>query len=697
MGRRKQPHPVSANIAGAEEQDTDLATEDPPDDPDADEEGESFGSVDEDALEEPGNDGQTQYISKEEELRLIALAQGDDPEKKKAAIAALLEAHERFCWQRVRAHRKYFSPNLTPEDLFQETQLGLMHAIEKFEPERGNRLLTYAGWWVMQTLSRYITHKGTTQSVPVNFAPSDKKILKPYHEYMKTRRKEKGDEPLSAEERQEIHALTGKWPHEIDVILARAYSSAHSLNAPIGDKDGATFLDILTEGPFEPPDALAKRLSDRRFVERLMEKAGLNPKQKMVILARFGIGEEDGETRTLEEISKRLSVTKERIRQLESKALEKLAAAAKTEEMGPLEMSTSVNEDTGDSEMKDIRIRTLVQARHYQHSLHPAPIIQGNDDFFATISPADFIYFHCIYQLPLYIEQNGRPVALVEGRWKTPRGFFVLPKTAEELGIEAGKNPSGIGTLRAKYADFLTQAKQNGSVWFREGSGEKKTVLVLLPPTKEITKKLEDHYTKGSTPVVAAPANQPEQETGEPATAVETAEHETTALTVSAANPVENGPGTKSLAELFDPDKVLPDGGSIPAYSLPNPRNLVQTLRVLFAAVSDTLKTPETPVRIECPGNAVLVSANPDTVDYLLYRAESESNTFEFNADGMAPGDKKPVALVASFTGAAKGGVCITHVDGTRIALFPDDGRLEAAEFMQAVLGNAFPAPREVG
>lgn len=273
-------------------------------------------------------DKRQQHISKEEELRLIALAQGDDPKEKQSAITALLGAHTGFLWQKVGTRKRYFSANITPEDLFHEAGMGLMHAIKKFDPGKGVRLTTYAGWWARLFIDRHILKSATTQSVATRLDPVYKKILDAYRDYMKARRREKGDEPLSSAEKQEIRDLTGKWPHEIDEIRASVYDATYSLNTPIGDKaDGATFLDALTEGPFAPPDALASDLSDRRFIETLIAAADLTEREHTILFARLGIGTDDEKPATLEELGRQFDLSKERVRQITKKALEKLRRA----------------------------------------------------------------------------------------------------------------------------------------------------------------------------------------------------------------------------------------------------------------------------------------------------------------------------------------------------------------------------------
>lgn len=686
-------------------------------------------------------DGKKPYISKEEEYRLIALAQGGDPSKKQVAIAALLKAHEAFLWKKVRAKKRYFSENIRPEDLLQEARMGLMHAIKKFDPERDTRLLTYAGWWIEQHIDRYTLKNTTTQSVATHLNPIYRKILGTYWDYMKARHRKKGDEPLSGEEKQEILALTGKWPHEIDKIKACIYNKTYSLETPIGDGN-ETFLNTLTEGPFAPPDALASHLSDKEFIETLIARAHLTERERDIILARFGIGTDDENPVPLEEIGTRLNITRERVRQIEAAAFEKLRRADKngarsrdpnrtgfhspkypaapdSDAPAPAEeqdypekiTTTTENQEKGDeTDMETRTIKTLAQAENHQSELHPLPVTEWGG--YKCLTAGTLQKVHSMYQIVMEIQKTGKPIVFFDAQESRIRGIFVLPEMADRLVSEAHEQEAfSIGSLSAKYKAYINSARRNGAVRFREGEGNKNIVLALLPPTPQAIELLKSLYEKNDVPDVAQ-VQTPDIRTETPsapdaALAPARAQEpeptpEKTALPVQALETGEQeGPPT-SLAESFrqeilsgNPDDTDP----IPTYGLPNPRDLVQTLRTLFTAASEAANNPQMPVRIECPGNAVLVSADPGIVDYLLYQAETEghNNTLKIDAGKIAPRDRESVMLVTSFAGVAKGGVCIASVDGTKVAFFPDDGRFEAARFMQAVLNCTFPQPQGAG
>lgn len=703
--------------------------------------------------ERPGAfpDGKKPYISKKEEYRLIAIAKGDDPEKRQIAIAALLEAHEDFLWKKVRAKRRYFSENIRPEDLLQEARMGLMRAIEKFDPERDTRLLTYAGWWVEQQIDRYTLKNTTTQSVPANLASAYREILDPYRDYMKARHREKGDEPLSGEEKQKIFDLTGKWPHEIEKLRASIYDRTYSLETPIGDGD-ETFLDTLTEGPFAPPDALASHLSDGESIETLIANAELTERERDILFARFGIGTDDENPVTLEEIRKLFNISRERVRQIEKKALEKLRRAAKTahntgrtthpspkypaapdsdapapaaKQNHPEEKITTTTETESqkkgdETDMETGIIKTLAQAESRQSELHPLPVTEWEG--YKCLTAGTLQSVSSIYQIVMEIQKTGKPIVFFDAQKKSIRGILVLPEMADRLVSEAREQDVfPIGSLPSGYKAHINSARRKGVAWFREGGGDQNTVLALLPPTRQALNLLKSLYEKNdvpdvtpvqvpgitetpSAPDVESPLPSPQAAAPAPAHGLT---QEVEPHTGHAALPVQaletgeqEGPPT-SLAESFrqeilsgNPDDTAP----VPTYDLPNPRDLVQTLRTLFAAVSETASNPQMPIRIECPGNAVLVSADPGIVDYLLYQAETEGRSaLEIEVSDAAPRDKGPVMLVASFAGAAKGGVCIVPVDDAKVAFFPDDGRFEAAQFMQAVLNCTFPQPRGAG
>lgn len=318
------------------------------------------------------------------------------------------------------------------------------------------------------------------------------------------------------------------------------------------------------------------------------------------------------------------------------------------------------------------------------------------------------------------IRETGRPIVFFDTQKKRIRGVFVLPEMADQLiaGTKK-KNVSSINALRAGCYACIDSARKNSVLWLREGGGDQHVILAILPPTPNAIKLLDKLYEKNITPDMAQNQTQdtqtepspPAPDTGKtsptiepqasaPDLAPEPEELASGQMALPVPAPEDKEPETSPafLMQIFQPETLLGDPDPIPTYDLPDPRDLIQTLRTLFAAVSDIMDHPQTPIRIEYPGNAVLVSADPNIIDYLSYQAESEGhNALKIEARDTAPRDREPIMLVTSFAGAAKGGVCIVPVDGTNIAFLPDDGRFESAQFMQAVLNRAFPQPQGAG
>lgn len=654
----------------------------------------------------PRDSGKVQNISIEEERRLVILAQGADRKARHAAITALFRAHERFLWREVLARKRRMVSDADPEDLFQEACKGFMHGIEKFEPERGNRLLTYAGWWVRQNVDRYIIRNRGPQTTAFHLDLVSKEIFKAYRAYMKERHRKKGDEPLSAAERQDVFNRIGKWPHEIDEMWARTYSGAYSLDAPAwgaeNEENEETFLDLLTDSPFAAPDALARRFSDKRFIKALADEAGLKGRNLDIILARFGIGEEEEEPLTLEALGERFGLTRERVRQIETKALGKLCRAAqgmgwsedpissekkkpsveKGEDgsclalRGPLApvlvsdlpvggmAHCSIKPDiaaiperpeqegAGDAEEERHagKFKTLAQARQFESDLRPLPIEEVCG--YACLTPEAVQKAHSMYQIVLEIERTGRPIVFSDRDAEIIRGIFVSPKIAARLfPAPNDKQASSIGLLRARYGLVLGKAGANGVVWFKEGAGEKKVILALLAPRQRALTLLKTLYAED-----ADRKQKQKRKTGGKAPSARGSD------SVS----------TRGLSNAHDDPDL--------------------SLRTLFSAVSKAAENPQRLVRIEHPGGVILASAAPRMVDYFS-SSEAGHRASEIEASrAAAPADKNSAALVSAFDGVAKGQACIVSVEGTKVVFFPENKRRDAAAFMERAQGQAFPA-----
>lgn len=215
--------------------------------------------------------------------------------------------------------KRYMHQGLTLADLIQEGNLGLMRAVFRFDYTKGNKFSTYASWWIRQAITRAILDKTRTIRLPVHFLELRSQFFKAFYALLK----EMGREPNP----MEISQKTGL---PMDKILAILEASREpiSLETPVGDDD-STLGDFLENQESESPFESVKNheLSDR--VRGIL--ATLSPREEKIIRLRFGIGE-DAEY-TLEEIGKRFNVSRERIRQIEKKALNRLRHSSRREKL----------------------------------------------------------------------------------------------------------------------------------------------------------------------------------------------------------------------------------------------------------------------------------------------------------------------------------------------------------------------------
>ena len=215
--------------------------------------------------------------------------------------------------------KRYMHQGLTLADLIQEGNLGLMRAVFRFDYTKGNKFSTYASWWIRQAITRAILDKTRTIRLPVHFLELRSQFFKAFYSLLK----ELGREPTPIE-------ISDKTGLPMDKILAILEASREpiSLETPVGDDD-STLGDFLeNQESISPYEAVKNsELSDR--VKGILET--LSPREEKIIRLRFGIGE-DAEY-TLEEIGKRFNVSRERIRQIEKKALNRLRHSSRREKL----------------------------------------------------------------------------------------------------------------------------------------------------------------------------------------------------------------------------------------------------------------------------------------------------------------------------------------------------------------------------
>ena len=207
--------------------------------------------------------------------------------------------------------RGFLGYGLPYADLIQEGNIGLMKAAEKFEPERGFKFSTYATWWIRQSITRAIADQGRTIRIPVHLVESINRVKKTTGDLLR----KNGREPTA----EEIAVQLDMEPDRVRELLQLAQDPI-SLETPVGEEEDAHLEDFIQdEDAGVPVDEAGRQLLRRELFSVLKS---LTPREERVIALRFGL--EDGRAHTLEELGKEFNVTRERVRQIEAKALRKL-------------------------------------------------------------------------------------------------------------------------------------------------------------------------------------------------------------------------------------------------------------------------------------------------------------------------------------------------------------------------------------
>ena len=257
--------------------------------------------------------GRVPLLTSEEEVDLaVRMSQGDPQARKR-----LSEANLRLV---VSIAKRYVGRGMQFLDLIQEGNLGLIKAVEKFDHTKGFKFSTYATWWIRQAITRAIADQARTLRIPVHMVETINKVKKVSSQLLH----KNGHEPTAEEIADEIDMSVDKVRE-----IMRVAQEPVSLETPIGEEEDSHLGDFIPDDEAPAPADAASHILLREQLGEVLHT--LTPREEKVLRLRFGL--EDGRSRTLEEVGKEFNVTRERIRQIEAKALRKLRHPSRSKKL----------------------------------------------------------------------------------------------------------------------------------------------------------------------------------------------------------------------------------------------------------------------------------------------------------------------------------------------------------------------------